>query len=287
MSTTSFAAMTLGGFLRERRSRVRPDVACDARRRTPGLRREEVAVRAGVSVTWYTWLEQERGGPPSADALERIGQALELDGDNRELLFLLAQHRPPPVIAAPASAVPAHVQRVLDAMPTSPAIVKTPTWDVVAWNTAATAVLADYGGMQAAERNVLRRLFGHGGMKPTLPDWEDNARFAVAAYRIDVARAGGSAEADALTAELMAASADFGRIWAQTDARSYGAGSKRVTHPQAGTIDLDFATFAVAGADGLTMIVFTPSSAADVARVSALLVVPIPEDRTPAFALAR
>ncbi|MCY1020075.1 helix-turn-helix transcriptional regulator [Pyxidicoccus sp. MSG2] len=264
-------AVSLGSFLRERRSRLQPEPGSERRRRTPGLRREEVATRAGVSVTWYTWLEQGRGGPPSEEVLERLARALELDPASRELLFLIAQQRPPPLVPAPLPAVPAALQRVLDGLPTSPAIVKTPTWDIVAWNKAATAVLTDYAALPVQERNVLRRLFGNPASRASLPDWEDNARFAVAVFRIDVARAGGSAEADALTAELQATSADFRRLWADTDVQSHGVGVKRIRHPRAGLLHLEYSAFAVDGAEGLTMIVFTPASAADVRSVEAVL----------------
>jgi transcriptional regulator with XRE-family HTH domain len=270
-NTLSRPAVTLGSFLRERRSRLKPEPGNARRRRTPGLRREEVATRAGVSVTWYTWLEQGRGGPPSAELLERLAHALELDPDNRELLFLLAQHRPPPLVPALSSAIPPTLQRVLDALPTSPAIVKTPTWDIVAWNRAAAAVLADYAALPVHERNVLRRLFGDPATRASLPDWEDVARFAIAVFRIDVARAGGCDAAAALTAELRQISADFDRLWADTDVRSHGAGVKRLKHPQAGLLNLEYSAYAVDGADGLTMIVFTPASPADARKVEAFL----------------
>src|SRR6202000_2294692 len=106
MSTTTLPApsLTLGSFLRDRRERLAPATARGNRRRTPGLRREEVAARAGGSVTWYTWLEQGRGGPPSDDVLERLARALELDASGREVLFLLPHQSPPPRGGAPAPA---------------------------------------------------------------------------------------------------------------------------------------------------------------------------------------
>src|ERR1700722_15693951 len=128
--------LSLGNFLRDRRSRLQPELDGDSRRRTPGLRREEVAARACVSITWYTWLEQGRGGPPSDEVLERLARALELDATGREILFLLGQQRPPPLSPSPPPAATPALQRVLDAFP-NPAIVKTPTWDIVAWNEAA------------------------------------------------------------------------------------------------------------------------------------------------------
>jgi transcriptional regulator with XRE-family HTH domain len=230
-----------------------------------------VAARAGVSVTWYTWLEQGRGGPPSNEVLERLAGALELDAAGREMMFLLAQQRPPPLRGgASQTEISEAVRRVLDAMPTSPAMVKTATWDVVAWNTAAQVLL---GGHAPApqERNTLRRLFCDPSVRATLADWEENARLALSVFRMDVARIGGSPAADALVAELQAASPDFRRLWAENDVRSHGAGLKRYEHPEVGPFTLEVTAFAVDGAEGLTMLVFTPVSAADVRAIEALL----------------
>lgn len=273
MATNSLIAGggTLGGFLRDRRARIAPAGGVDRRRRTPGLRREEVATRAGVSVTWYTWLEQGRGGAPSSEVLERLATALELDPDNRELMFLLAQHRPPPVQAAPLPEMPPSLQRVLDAMPTTPAIVKTPIWNIVAWNHAATKVLANYEAMPRGEFNVLRALVTEEARRAALPDWENVVRFAIAVMRIDVARSGGSAEADALVAELAHASPDFRRLWGEAEGRSHGMAAKRIVHPRVGLLLLEASAFPVGGADGLTMIVFNPATDADREKVASLL----------------
>src|ERR1700744_314338 len=147
---------TLGAFLKNRRLRLDP-VALgfpSERRRTPGLRREEVAQRANISPTWYTWLEQGRGGGPSADVLDRIARALMLTAVEREHLFLLGLGRPPEVRYRAADGVTPRLQRVLDALAFSPAVVKTATWDVVAWNRAAAAVLTDYGALPPERRNI-------------------------------------------------------------------------------------------------------------------------------------
>jgi transcriptional regulator with XRE-family HTH domain len=262
---------TLGSFLRDRRSRLRPGPDAGTRRRTPGLRREEVATRANVSVAWYTWLEQGRGGPPSSEVLARLVRALELDAAGREMLFLLAQQRPPPLNPLTLPVVTPALQRVLDSMKTSPAVVKTPTWDIVAWNAAAVAVLGDYTSVPARERNVLRRLFADPSVRACQADWEASARLAVAVFRIDVARTGGSAEAEALAAELQAGSADFRRLWAENDICGHWGGTKRMRHSSAGPITLEYSAFAVDGADGLSMVVFTPQTSADVQAVESLL----------------
>jgi transcriptional regulator with XRE-family HTH domain len=268
-NTLTHPAAGLGDFLRDRRSRIRPEAGASARRRTPGLRREEVAARAGVSVTWYTWLEQGRGGPPSVQVLERLARALELDAAAREILFLLAQNRPPPLHPEPATLAPANVQPVLDAL-SAPAFVKNHTWTVVAWN-AAAMVLADYAAMAPHERNVLRRLFCDRRGRELLVDWEEHARFAVSVFRYDVARLGGSAEADALAAELATASPDFRRLWAENEVRRSGVGEKRFDHPELGPVTFQTSAFAVDGADGLTMIVFTPAGPEDAAVLQAML----------------
>jgi transcriptional regulator with XRE-family HTH domain len=273
MSTNTLPApnLTLGGFLRDRRERLSPGAARGSRRRTPGLRREEVATRAGVSVTWYTWLEQGRGGPPSDEVLERLARALELDTSGREILYLLAHHRPPPVAPASAPEVPASLQRLIDALPVSPALVKTMTWDVVAWNAAALAVLGDYGARSSRERNVLRHLFLDPVARKRLPDWESDARFVVAAFRMDTIRSGGSPEAAALAAELREASSDFRRFWDEKEMRAHGVGRKRLRHPVAGWLNLEFTALAVDGTNGLGLVVYTAATPADEKKIEALL----------------
>jgi transcriptional regulator with XRE-family HTH domain len=270
-SQSATQSATLGGFLRDRRARLQPDASAAGRRRTPGLRREEVATRAGVSVTWYTWLEQGRGGPPSDEVLERLARALELDAKGRELLFLLAQQRPPPIRAQETPEVAPAVQRVLDAMPTSPALVRTPTWDIVAWNAAAEAVLGDYPAMAPRERNALRRLFTDPTMREVLPDWTAAVRFAVAMFRVDVARVGGWPEAQALIDDLSSASPEFRELWAETEVLSHGHGVKRFRHPVAGPLQLEISAFSIEGAEGLSLIVYTPVASADVRSIEALL----------------
>jgi len=273
MSTNTLPAepLTLGGFLRDRRARLLPTPEAASRRRTPGLRREEVATRANVSVTWYTWLEQGRGGPPSDEVLERLARALELDSAGREFMFLLAQQRPPPLKPRSSSEVTPSLQRVLDAMPTTPAIVKTASWDIVAWNAAALAVLADYPALEPRERNLLRRLFNTPRVRKGMPDWETDARYAVASFRIDMARAGDCPEAAALAAELQATSADFCRLWAENEMRSHWVGTKRIERPGVGAITLEYQALAIDSSPGLSLMVFTPVTRADVEAIGGLM----------------
>ncbi|WP_420962751.1 helix-turn-helix transcriptional regulator [Brucella sp. IR073] len=263
----------LGTFLRDRRTKLDPAAFGIplSRRRTAGLRREEVAQRANVSATWYTWLEQGRGGAPSADVLDRIARALMLTEAEREHLFLLGLGRLPEVRYQPVEGVTPRLQRVLDAFEVSPAIVKTATWDVVAWNRAASMVLTDYSALPPRERNILRLIFLNPRVRSIQFDWEAVARFVVAAFRADVARAGATGEVQALVDELCASSPEFAAMWRDNDVRGYGEGVKRLQHPVAGPIAFEYSAFAVDGRPDLGMVVYNPATAEDAERVRRML----------------
>jgi transcriptional regulator with XRE-family HTH domain len=264
--------LSLGAFLKDWRSRLDP-VSCGfarGRRRTPGLRREEVAQLANVSVTWYTWLEQGREAHPSSDVLERIAGALRLGPVEREHLFLLAQRRPAPLREREWGVVRPQLQRLLDSLATSPAYIRTPCWDIVAWNAAATVVLSDYAAMPPEQRNILRILFGKSCVRAMMPDWQTDVAAAIAAFRADLARTTRPQRAIALIAELEQDSADFRRLWQQQDVRDFGPGVKRLLHPVLGPLDLDYAALSIDGEDGLGLVVYTPSEQ-DRERIAALL----------------
>lgn len=263
----------LGTYLRDRRTKLDPATFgfSLARRRTPGLRREEVAQRANVSPTWYTWLEQGRGGSPSADVLERIAQALMLTDVEREHLFLLALGRPPEVRYQASEGVTPRLQRVLDAMTFAPALVKTATWDIVAWNSAAAAVLTNYGQLEPQQRNVLRLLFLNPGVRAVQVDWESVARFVVAAFRAEAARAGASKAVEALVHELCELSPEFEALWRDNDVQAWGGGTKHLHHPELGLIALEYSAFAVDGRPDLSMLVYNPATPEDTERVRRLI----------------
>ncbi|MGF6571977.1 transcriptional regulator with XRE-family HTH domain [Paraburkholderia sp. GAS333] len=252
---------SLGDFLKSRRTRLDPaSFGFSGRRRTPGLRREEVAQRAHISPTWYTWLEQGRGGAPSAEVLERICGALMLTDAEREHLFMLGLGRPPEVRYKSAEGVNPRMQRLLDSLEASPAIIKTPTWDVVAWNRAAAVVLTDYGALPPDQRNILQFLFRNPRVRAKQHDWETVARFVVGAFRADVARAGLMSEAGELVDELSRISPEFDALWRDNEVHNHedGDGVKRLTHPKLGLIELEYSAFSVDGRPDLGMIVYTP-----------------------------
>ena len=252
----------LGAYLRDRRSRLDPAALgfAGGRRRTPGLRREEVAQRANISPTWYTWLEQGRGGAPSADVLNRIASGLMLTEPEREHLFMLGLGRPPEVRYRTVDGVSPRLQRMLDAMPFSPAIVKTATWDVVAWNRAAASVLTDYSKLPPEGRNILRLMFANSRIRAAQEDWLAVARFVVGAFRADVARAGATAQSAALVEEISRRSPEFEALWRSNDVVAHGEGLKRLHHPELGLLELEFSAFAVDGRPDLGMIVYNPAT---------------------------
>ena len=264
---------SLGGYLRERRTRLNPATLgyAGGRRRTPGLRREEVAQRAGISTTWYSWLEQGRGGAPSTHALDRLAEALMLSAVEREHLFLLALGRPPEVRYQPPGGVTPRLQYVLDALEACPAMIRTATWDVVAWNRAAAAVFTDYGALPSAERNVLRLIFLDPRARTINSNWESVARFIVGVFRGDAARAGAAATVQPLVDELCAKSPDFAAMWREREVASVCEGVRRLRHPRLGEVALEFTAFAVDGRADLAMLVYTPVSADDAARIRALV----------------
>jgi transcriptional regulator with XRE-family HTH domain len=275
MSLQTGSESALGAYLRDRRAKLDPTAfgLPLRRRRTPGLRREEVAQRAQVSATWYTWLEQGRGGAPSADVLERLARALMLTDAEREHLFLLGLGRSPDVQYRADKGVSPRLQRVLDSFEISPALIKSMTWDVLAWNRAAASVLTDYAKLPLERRNILRLMFANPQPRAANPQWEAMARLVVSTFRVDAVRAGASAAAQikALVEDLSAQSAEFASMWRDQDVRHYSEGAKRLHPAGVGPIDMEFSAFAVDGRPDLGMIVYTPATARDAERVRALM----------------
>ncbi|WP_267433056.1 helix-turn-helix transcriptional regulator [Sphingomonas sp. GM_Shp_1] len=271
----SEAPNQLGTYLRDRRTRLDPAAFGfgGGRRRTPGLRREEVASRANISPTWYTWLEQGRGGAPSADVLDRIAKGLMLTEPEREHLYMLGLGRLPEARYQPVDGITPRLQRVLDGMVLSPAIIKTAMWDVVGWNRAATVLLTDYSKLPREDRNILRLMFGNNHVRSRNEDWESIARFVVGAFRADVARVNAStcAEVARLVGDLSAVSPEFVALWQDNNVVAHGEGVKRIRHPNAGLLAMDYSSFAVEGRPELGMIVYNPATPKDAEKLRMLL----------------
>jgi transcriptional regulator with XRE-family HTH domain len=264
----------LGTYLRDCRSKLDPAALgfSSERRRTLGLRREEVAQRANISPTWYTWLEQGRGGAPSADVLDRIARALMLTDVEREHLFLIGLGRPPEVRYRKSEDVTPRLQRVLDALNPSPALIRTAIWDVVAWNRAATVMLMDYGALPPEQRNILRHIFLNPRARAVQYDWESVARFVLGAFRVDAVRAGAAAEVEPLVDELCRLSPEFGAMWRENDVRRpHGEAVKHIRHPAIGELAFEYSAFSVEGRTDLSMVIYNPATAKDRDKIISLI----------------
>ena len=231
-----------------------------------------MAQRANISPTWYTWLEQGRGGAPSADVLDRIARALMLTDVEREHLFLLGLGRPPDARYQKNDNVTPRLQRVLDALDPSPAVIRTVTWDVVAWNRAATVLLMDYGSMPPEQRNTLRFLFLDPRARDAHYDWESVARIVLGAFRLDAARAGAAAEVEPMVEELSRLSPEFKAMWQDNDIpHVHGEVVKRIRHPLFGELAFEFSAFAVDGRPDLRLVLYNPATPADAERIASMM----------------
>lgn len=264
------APARISAFLRSCRARVSPaNVGLPVldRRRTPGLRREEVAALAGVSVTWYTWLEQGRDIKVSTSMLERISAALQLSLGEREYLFALVQHRPPPLEWRAGDVSPS-VLRMVEKLH-APAIVMTARWDLVGWNERYRKVLRDPDRFPAARRNLLRILLVEDPVYRHDPDvFETMARRVLAKFRVDYSQFAGQHEFEALIEELDRSSEAFRRLWNSPEV--VGRSEAIVRHPQLGGITLEHTSFVPEGSPNLRVVVYTPYDDESAAKVDAV-----------------
>ena len=272
MSQSIGSESLLGTYLKDRRAKLDPAAFGFAakRRRTPGLRREEVAQRAHISPTWYTWLEQGRGGAPSASVLDRIAGALMLTDVEREHVFLLGLGRPPEARYRKDQGVTPRLQRVLDALEPCPALIRTAIWNVVAWNRAATVMLTDYGALPPEQRNILRIIFLDPKMRAAQYDWDSVARFVVGAFRVDAARAGAAEEVEPLVDELCRLSPEFKTMWQDNDVRTHGEVVKHIRHAVLGPLAFEYSAFAVDGRPDLSMVIYNPTTPEDAEKIGSL-----------------
>ena len=268
----------LGAFLVSQRAKLRPEAVGlppGGRRRTPGLRREEVAQLSGLGVTWYTWLEQGRDIQVSTPGLERIATALRLNPTERAHLFLLAGRAAPPLPLDTAAPVSPLIRRLMDGLQDQPAMVRNGRWDAIAWNRGATRLIVNFDRRSPADRNMIWLLFTDPWFRRFLPDWHDDARRCIARFRANFARAGGNPAYQQLVDDLTAASPEFGPLWRQHDVLAPSDGLKRFDHPVVGMMELEHTVLALSETNDLNLIVYSAApgttSADRLARLLAMV----------------
>ncbi|MFI7385927.1 helix-turn-helix transcriptional regulator [Streptomyces sp. NPDC049813] len=254
----------IGDFLRSRRARIRPgDVGLPGhgRRRVPGLRREEVAQLAGVSVDYYIRLEQGRGSSVSDAVLDAVARVLRLDETERTYLRAVARPAPGGRRAqdgrAPAPQVRAGLRLLLDTIDRAPAFVLGRRMDVLAWNALGDALLG-FSALAPEERNMPRQVFLAPAARELYPQWPAVAAETVAYLRLDAGAHPRDPRLASLIGELSLASEDFRRLWADHQVRAKTYGTKRMRHPVAGDLVLPYETLSVAGDSDQALVVYTP-----------------------------
>jgi transcriptional regulator with XRE-family HTH domain len=256
----------LSDFLRTRRARVSPaDVGLTAnqRRRTPGLRREEVAHLARMSITWYTWLEQKRPIKVSTGMLENLARVLRLDPIERKQLFQLALGQPVADSTSQRETVSPRFQRMLDYNGGMPAFVMGRRWDVLAWNQAARAFFFDFEQVPADQRNMVWLLFTNPALRALLVGWPTRAQDALARFRADYGRHVGDSYFVELVERLKAVSPEFAEWWPRHDILPMAEGSRPYNHSLTGRIVVDTMTFSVADNPELRVFCFLPVAEAN------------------------
>lgn len=260
----------LGAFLRARREAVAPEQVKLPRgrgRRTPGLRREEVALLAGVSVTWYTWLEQGRRINASTDVLRAIGRALRLDDAGQAHLVTLAQPTAmsTPPVATPDE-VPSALRRLIDAFEPAPAYVLGPHWEFAAWNAAEARLYPPLDTLEGVERNLIWVLFAGPGIHELIVDWDLHARQALAEFRAATSTVRHDPEMLELVGRLHAVSAEFRSWWPEHDVARFETRLRRFTHGRAGLLTFEYQQLAPAEWPSLRIVVQLPVPGDDSAQ---------------------
>jgi len=237
----------LAEFLRSRRERIRPEAVglpTTGRRRTPGLRREEVAALAGVGLTWYTWLEQGREISVSATFLDALSRVLKLDAAERRYLYLLTQQRPPAEPGKTWCVVPSVVHRLMGDLTCRPAYVINLRWDVLAWNAVADRVFR-FSTHAPERRNLLWMLFADGPTRALFDPWEEQALEMLSHFRRDFVKATQEPDICALIKDLEKVSPDFREWWQEQDIHGPELGWRRLNIEGLGPVAFEYAKLTI------------------------------------------
>ncbi|KNY29176.1 helix-turn-helix transcriptional regulator [Pseudobacteroides cellulosolvens] len=264
----------LGDFLKTRRAKILPSqvgLSSGTRRRTPGLRREEVAQLAGIGLTWYTWLEQGRNIHVSTQIIDSLSKILLLDKQERIHLYLLANQPLPVDIKGYQGTVSPILQHVLDNLMLCPSLVTDQRWNVIAWNDAACLIFGDFNEMNVRQRNIVWAMFTDNKYKHLFVDWDMHAKGLVGRFRSTCGQYIEDPWLVQFIDDLKMQSTEFNLWWPLYEIQSNSEKYKQLNHPNAGILDFEVSNFDVSDNSGLKMIVHTPLSGTDTAAKIKLL----------------
>jgi transcriptional regulator with XRE-family HTH domain len=250
----------LAAFLRSRRERVRPEhvgLPPSRRRRTPGLRREEVAQLAGVGVTWYTWLEQGRNINASPQVLDAIARTLQFDAHEHAHLFTLAGLPSTAMVEEPEALAPT-VRPLLDRLEPYPAALLNTRWDILAMNRVQASFFDDVQAVRSEDRNCIWLAFMDPSWRRVIVDWDDSVSRMVAEYRAAMADHIDDPAWQAFIDRLHRASPEFTAFWERHDVLGVYGRTKRLIHPQAGLLELEYTNLWLDQRLGQRIVVLTP-----------------------------
>ena len=257
----------LADFLKTRRAKILPSqvgLSSATPRRTPGLRREEVAQLAGIGLTWYTWLEQGRMIHVSTQIVESLARVLLLDKQERIHLYLLANQPLPSDIPEQGTVSPA-LQHVLDSLILCPSLVTDQRWNVIAWNKEACLMFGDFVEMSVRERNIIWAMFTDKQYQQLLVDWNLYAKRLLGRFRATCGQYIDDPWFTQFVEDLKLESPEFDLWWPLYEVQSNGEKYKQLNHPVVGILDFEVSNFDVSDHSGLKMIVHTPLSGTDTA----------------------
>ncbi|MGN6426602.1 MAG: helix-turn-helix transcriptional regulator [Leifsonia sp.] len=251
----------LGRFLRARREqapRAEYGLPPVGRTRDTGLRREEIAYLSGVSVTWYTWLEQGRPINPSRSVLDAVARTLRLSSPEHEYLLSLAGFGlAPPATTVAVEDAPPHLQRLLDALDPNPAFALAPDWGIVGWNRGYADLYPRVAVVPRAERNLLWLVYTDPAVRELLPDWEETSGRFLAEFRAETGPRSGDAAVRALVERLRGASPEFALAWERYDIGGFESRERRFHHPRDGDVRLEHHQLTPADRPDLRIIAYT------------------------------
>ena len=256
----------LGNFLKTRRAKISPSqvgISEGLRRRTPGLRREEVAYIAGIGLTWYTWLEQGRAIQVSAEVIESLSRVLMLDEQERIHLYTLARQALPTDIHSYQETVSPMLQHVLDNLTLSPSFIMDTRWNIIAWNKAASVVFTDFSKINVSKRNMVWMMFNNADYKKLFIDWEFHAQGMLARFRSTTGQYIEDPWLVKFIEDLKEESEKFNLWWSRHDVQRNSEIYKKLKHPIVGELVFEFSSFDVSDNSNLNLIVNTPFSETD------------------------